>query len=115
MSSLQIATSPQVSRSFSCHGFHCKKGKLYSQALCLNCICSNSEYFDEKFIQERRCNFKLEPVTENFLETLFWIKKNNQKNIQKQPLIQPLKQLLRITQYIEIRKKCKRTTRYSCL
>ena len=34
----------------SCHPFYCKKGISYSQALRLNRICSNNEFFD------KRCN-----------------------------------------------------------
>ena len=36
--------------SSSCHPFYCKKGIPYSQALRLNRICSNNEFFD------KRCN-----------------------------------------------------------
>ena len=36
--------------SSSCHPYHCKKSIPYSQALCLNRICSNNAFFDQ------RCN-----------------------------------------------------------
>ena len=42
--------SHQYFLSSSCHPFYFKKDISYSQALRLNRICSNNEYFDE------RCN-----------------------------------------------------------
>ena len=33
----------------SCHPFYCKKGISYSQALRLNRICSNNEFFDKRY------------------------------------------------------------------
>ena len=33
--------------SSSCHPYHCKKSITYSQALCLNRICSNNAVFDQ--------------------------------------------------------------------
>ena len=42
--------SHQYLLSSSCHPFYCKKGIPYSQALRLNRICSNNEFFD------KRCN-----------------------------------------------------------
>ena len=42
--------SHQYLHSFSCHPYHCEKGISYSQALHLNRICSNPNFFD------RRCN-----------------------------------------------------------
>ena len=51
--------SHQYLQSSSRHPFHCKKGILYSQALRLNRICSETKSFDkrcndlEKFLLER--------------------------------------------------------------
>ena len=42
--------SHQYLLSPSCHLFYCKKGIPYSQALRINRICSNNEFFD------KRCN-----------------------------------------------------------
>ena len=42
--------TPQYLDSSSCHPYHCKKSIHYSQALCLNRICSNNASFDQ------RCN-----------------------------------------------------------
>ena len=42
--------SHQYHLSSSCHPFYCKKGIPDSQALRLNRICSNNEFFD------KRCN-----------------------------------------------------------
>ena len=48
-----------------CHPFHGKKGIPYSQALKLNCICSETNYFDKRyndleiFLLERGCSSKL--------------------------------------------------------
>ena len=42
--------SHQYLLSSSCHPFYCKKSIPYSQALTLNRICSNNEFFD------KRCN-----------------------------------------------------------
>ena len=44
------ADSQQYLLLSSCHPFYCKKGISYSQALRLNGICSNNEFF------EKRCN-----------------------------------------------------------
>ena len=43
--------SHQYLLSSSCHPFYCKKGIPYSQAIRLNRICSNNEFFD------KRCNY----------------------------------------------------------
>ena len=51
--------------SSSCHPFYCKKGIPYSQALRLNRICSNNEFFDkrcndlEKYLLERGYSEKM--------------------------------------------------------
>ena len=42
--------SHQYLQSRSCHSFHCKEGIPFSQALRLNCICSETNSFD------KRCN-----------------------------------------------------------
>ena len=42
--------SHQYLQSSVCHPFHCKKCIPFSQALKLNCICSETNYFD------KRCN-----------------------------------------------------------
>ena len=52
-------------QSSSCHPFHCKMGIPYSQALRLNCICSETNSFDkrcndlERFLLERGYSSKL--------------------------------------------------------
>ena len=57
--------SHQYLQSSSCHPFHCKKGIPYSQALRLNCICSETNSFDkrcndlERFLLERGYSSKL--------------------------------------------------------
>ena len=38
--------SHQYLHSFLCHPYHCKKSIPYSQALCLNPICSKNNFFD---------------------------------------------------------------------
>ena len=47
---VKATDSHQYLHSSSCHPYHCKKGIPYSQALCLNRICSDPISFD------RRCN-----------------------------------------------------------
>ena len=47
---VKLNDSHQYLLSSSCHPFYCKKGIPYSQALRLNRICSNKEFFD------KRCN-----------------------------------------------------------
>ena len=50
---------------FSCHPFYCKKDMPYSQALKLNGICSNTDFFYKrcndlhKYLLERGCNEKV--------------------------------------------------------
>ena len=57
--------SHQYLQSSSCHPFDCEKGVPYSQALRLNHICSETNYFDkhcndlEKFLLERGYSSKL--------------------------------------------------------
>ena len=57
--------SHQYLLSSSCHPFYCKKGIPYSQALRLNRICSNNEFFDkrcndlEKYLLERGYSEKM--------------------------------------------------------
>ena len=57
--------SYQYLLSSSCHPFYCKKGIPYSQALRLNRICSNNEFFDkrcndlEKYLLERGYSEKM--------------------------------------------------------
>ena len=57
--------SHQYLLSSSCHPLYCKKGILYSQALRLNRICSNNEFFDkrcndlEKYLLEKGCSEKM--------------------------------------------------------
>ena len=57
--------SHQYLLSSSCHPFYCKKGIPYSQALLLNRICSNNEFFDkrcndlEKYLLERGYSEKM--------------------------------------------------------
>ena len=43
-------TDTQYLHASSCHVSHCKKSIPFSQALCLNRICSENAFFDE------RCN-----------------------------------------------------------
>ena len=51
--------------SSSCHPFYCKKSIPYSQALRLNRVCSNNEFFDkrcndlEKYLLERGYSEKM--------------------------------------------------------
>ena len=57
--------SHQYLLSSSCHPFYCKKGIPYSQALRLNRICSNNEFFNkrcndlEKYLLERGYSEKM--------------------------------------------------------
>ena len=57
--------SHQYLQSSSCHPFHCKEGIPYSQALRLNHICSETNFFDkrcndlERFLLERGYSSKL--------------------------------------------------------
>ena len=57
--------SHQYLQSSLCHPFHCKKGIPYSQAISLNCICSETNSFDkrcndlERFLLERGYSSKL--------------------------------------------------------
>ena len=46
----KLTDTHQYLDSSSCHAYHCKKGIPYSQAPCLNRICSNNAFFDQ------RCN-----------------------------------------------------------
>ena len=57
--------SHQYLQSSSCHPFHCKKGILFSQALRLKRICSETNSFDKRcndlkrFLLERGYSSKL--------------------------------------------------------
>ena len=62
---VESTDSHQYLQSTLCHPFHCRKGIPYSQALKLNCICSETNYFDkryndlERFLLERGYSSKL--------------------------------------------------------
>ena len=62
---VKVTDSHQCLLSSSCQPFYCKKGIPYSQALRLNTICSNNEFFDkrcndlEKYLLERGCSEKM--------------------------------------------------------
>ena len=63
--SVKSTDSHQYLLSSSCHPFYCKKGIPYSQALRLNRICSNNEFFGkicndlEKYLLERGYSEKM--------------------------------------------------------
>ena len=83
----------------SCHPYHCKKTRPYSQALRLNRICSDNETFDrrcndlEKWLMERGYNEKM--IRKQILSA----REHSRNLLEKEKQISDRKRTFNITYY----------------